>query len=364
VEQRAPSVPMTLLRRGKTRAKGLVASALYHSGFLDRRRARVMRRTAVVLLYHRIVERIPEFLDYSPSGMTVAQADFEAQMQYVLRHYRVVPLAEIVSRLSNQLKLDDAMCAITFDDGWRDNYTHALPVLKRLNVPATIFLATHFIDRRPWFWEERLKYLLGHLHQRYQQETAGPAGRAELLRTLKPEALERALLVERAELPRYLTALVNTLRNRPADERTRSMATLEQALDIEGFAEPRRFMTWDEVREMADAGIAFGAHTTSHVNLERCDASTAADEMRRSREIVAGQTRRDLPLLAYPYGKNTPAIRQLAKQAGFTAALTTGPGFIRQGDDCMGLSRIDIHESVAATLPNFACRALGLVHVY
>jgi peptidoglycan/xylan/chitin deacetylase (PgdA/CDA1 family) len=355
---------MTLLRHGKRQAKKLICGGLYHSGFLDRRRARIMRRAAVVLLYHRIVDRVPEFLDYSPSGMTVTQADFEAQMHYIQRHYRVVPLAEIVSRLSGGHELDDAMCAVTFDDGWRDNYTHALPVLKRLRIPATIFLATHFIDGLPWFWEERLKYTLGHLHQRYQELATASKKRAEVLRLLRDEGLDDALLIERAALPRRLTAFVNTLRDRGADQRMQTMDAIEDALRIEGFAEPRRFLTWDEVREMAEAGIAFGAHTTSHMNLTRCDASTADYEMRRSREIVSEQLGRDQRVLAYPYGKNTPAIRQLAQQAGFSAALTTGPGFIRQGDDCMGLSRIDIRERVAGTLPDFASRLLGLVHVH
>jgi peptidoglycan/xylan/chitin deacetylase (PgdA/CDA1 family) len=323
-----------------------------------------MRRAAVVLVYLRIVDAVPDFLDYAPSGMTVTQADFEAQMRYLLRHYRVVPLEDIATRVSLGQPLDDSMCAVTFDDGWRDNYTHAFPVLRALNVPATIFLATHFIDGHPWFWEERAKYVLGHLHQRYGDGALDPATQSAVERLLEPRQLGTVLRVARAELPGRLTAVVNDLRTVAPEVLSAAMAALEAALQLPGLHEPRRFMTWDEVREMAAAGITFGAHTASHENLERCDLSTADAEMRRSRDVIAAQIGRAPQLFAYPYGKHTLAVRQLAEQVGFASALTTGPGLIREGDDRMGLNRIDIHGRVAPSIPFFACRALRVLNAY
>jgi peptidoglycan/xylan/chitin deacetylase (PgdA/CDA1 family) len=114
---------------------------------------------------------------------------------------------------------------------------------------------------------------------------------------------------------------------------------------------------------MAASGIDFGAHTMTHANLERCDRPAADSELRQSRRIVGREVGREPLSFAYPYGKNTPAVRRLVKEAGFDAAFTTRSGLIRQGDDPLGLNRIDISYAVAPTVPVFACRTLQM-HAY
>lgn len=362
--ERANELTMGLRYTVTRAAKQLVATALYRTPLLAVARQRRTKAAATVLLYHRIVDRPPALVDYSPSGMTLATESFEAQMRYLRSSYDVVPLATILAALDGQTPMPAGLCAVTFDDGWRDNYTHAFPILAAHRVPATIFLTTHFLDGAAWFWEERLKYIVGHLYQR-QLDGALPAADREAVRdTLDRLAGPRLLDEGLPRVRRRLTGLVNLWRTWPASAREAAMWDIERLLARPALAEPRRFMTWDEVREMARAGIEFGAHTESHVNLERCSDDTARQEIARSRATIAHHLSRPVSTFAYPYGKNTPAVRAIVTEAGFSAAFTTRSGLIARGDDIRGLNRIDINDNVAGSLPYFACRALHLLQLY
>lgn len=355
---------MGVLGQVKRRGKKVLAGSLYHAGALDVVRRRTMKGSAVVLLYHRIVDGPSELDDYSPSGMTVRADRFDAQMAYLKRHYDVVKLSEIADHVVNRRPLRDRLCAVTFDDGWRDNYTRAFPILKRHGMPATIFLAINFIEGRPWFWEERFKYVLAHLAQLGRAGLVAPDDVEPLQRMLARHSLDAALAMPLPELTRFLTAQVNRFRQTSDDERGWMMGDLEELLSRESLREPRRFMTWDEIREMEAAGIEFAAHTLSHVNLERCDEATAAVEIRGSAEATTLRLRQPLRCFAYPFGKHTPAVRSTVQDAGFGAAFTTRPGFVTGESNPMELCRIDINDNIAPSLPLFASRALHLMGVY
>ena len=246
--------------RGTARrvAKVVLADALYRTGMLDRIRRRTMKASAVVLVYHRIVDSPPELLDYSPSGMTVRGDAFDAQMAYLRRHYRLVSLRELVAAVASGAPLEDTLCAVTFDDGWLDNYTHAFPILKKHDVPCTIFLTPNFIERSTWFWEERFEYVLAHVLQRYQDRALSDADSQAMRATLESLNLAAILEMTLPRFRRHLSATVVTLRARPEHERLNLMSKLEDLLRLASLAEPRRFMNWDEVRRMADAGVEFG----------------------------------------------------------------------------------------------------------
>ncbi|MGE3508294.1 MAG: polysaccharide deacetylase family protein [Vicinamibacterales bacterium] len=345
-------------------AKAFVATALYRTRLLTLARQRRTRGAATVLLYHRIVDRHPSLVDYSPSGMTLAVDAFETQMRYLQSSYDVVPLETVRAIFDAEGPMPDGLCAITFDDGWRDNYTHAFPILRAYRLPATIFLTPNFLDNREWFWEERLKYLIGHFYQRQLDGGVSDDDLACIRRVLDRLAAPGLLEETLPRLRRRLTALVNVWRTKSTADREDAMGQLERLLQRPALAEPRRFMTWDEVREMAQAGIAFGAHTESHVNLARCGAETASLEITRSRSTIERHLGRPVTAFAYPYGKNTPGVRALVSAAGFTAAFTTASGLIAKHDDRRALNRIDINTNVAGSLPYFACRALHLLGMY
>lgn len=344
-------------------AKRAFATAFYHSGLLWILRRRIMRGRAVILLYHRVVNAHASLIDYAPSGMTVARDDFDRQMSYVKRHYAVVHLSELIDNIEARRPLRDAMCAITFDDGWRDNYNHALPILRHHAIPATVFLTANFITGGKWFWEERLKYLLAHFYQRRREPGVDETTRAALDAALDELGLGDVLCLHASRLPAYLTVTVNQART--ADRwRERLMSCLEELLSRPGLGEPRRFLNWEEIEQMAGSDIQFGAHTLTHLNFERCSLQEADEELREGKLALERQLRRPASLFAYPYGKNTDEVRALVPAAGYRCACTIRPGLVDAADDLFRLNRIDIHSSVAPVLSFFACRMLRLMNVF
>jgi peptidoglycan/xylan/chitin deacetylase (PgdA/CDA1 family) len=104
---------------------------------------------AIILTYHRICEAVTA---YDPWHLSVARAQFLAQMELVAHHYTVVSLDELGSRLDAGASVEGSI-AITFDDGYFNNLRLAKPVLERLGLPATCFVATGFIGRAAFWWD-------------------------------------------------------------------------------------------------------------------------------------------------------------------------------------------------------------------
>ena len=127
--------------------KDLLGRTIFASG-LD---AALLRNAAVIVAFHRIQETVEP-----DDGLTVSLRMFERHCRFFRRHFRVVPLREIVEKLERGERLNREL-AITFDDGYRDNFDNALPVLEKLSLPATFFVVTQWMGTEvvPWWDAER-----------------------------------------------------------------------------------------------------------------------------------------------------------------------------------------------------------------
>jgi peptidoglycan/xylan/chitin deacetylase (PgdA/CDA1 family) len=127
--------------------KHLLGQAIFGSR-LD---AVLLRNTAVIAAFHRVQETVEP-----DDGLTVGVRMFERHCRFFRRHFSVVPLREIVKKLERGQPLNGEL-AITFDDGYRDNFEMAAPVLEKLSLPATFFVVTQMIgtDSVPWWDRER-----------------------------------------------------------------------------------------------------------------------------------------------------------------------------------------------------------------
>ena len=102
-----------------------------------------------VLMYHRVLpdDLIKEDLDI---GMAVTSSNFEKQIKVLKSKYKIVSMNEFNENLKKKKK--QFMIAITFDDGYKDNLTYALPILEKFEVPATIYITTRFLNDNAWMW--------------------------------------------------------------------------------------------------------------------------------------------------------------------------------------------------------------------
>ena len=278
--------------------------------------------SARILYYHRVND------DGDPFFPAMATALFEEEMRYLAQHYKVVSLPDLVKHLENGSPT--RMLAITFDDGYQDNYENAFPVLQRYGLPATIFLATGSIDSRQPLWFEQLagavkKTSLDHLD-------------------LEIDIPRRVWLRTTAERLEANGAIFSLLRVLPDDQRLDSLdVVLRQLGDPEADRDRHgKMLTWDQIRIMKSQGIDFGGHTVTHPFIARLTPEQVTWEVGECKRRIEDELQLPVECFAYPNGReedfgkwNKNAIRS----AGYRAAVTTIWGLNYCSTDPMELRR-------------------------
>jgi peptidoglycan/xylan/chitin deacetylase (PgdA/CDA1 family) len=296
-----------------------------------------------ILIYHRVLPAA------DPFGVGVAtEAEFAAQMRVLREHFQVLPLPDLIDAQLRGRPIPGAV-AITFDDGYRDNYAHAFPILEEYGFPATIFLATDFIGTGEMPWHDRV---LAFFRSEDVSEFAyAPAGIAA--RKLSGAPSRRHLAFE----------LLEWLKTFRPSERDRHIAAFTGSSTAAAGSGPRPaaerlMLDWDEVRKMRAAGIHFGAHTRSHPILSSLDPELREAEIAGSRAVIERELGEPVTLFAYPNGKpgdyGEPDKAALRRQ-GFACALTTTIGVNTSNGDMFEILRRPAWE---ASPDGFLCRML------
>jgi peptidoglycan/xylan/chitin deacetylase (PgdA/CDA1 family) len=274
-------------------------------------------RGTLVLAYHRIA-RDPGDIEFDPGVYSATAAGFDAQLQFLATHLDIVGPEELE-------RLGDApgrRVVITFDDGYRDNYELALPLLRRHGLTATFFLATGFLDdpRVPW-WDE-----LAWIAKRSSRPRIDPG--EWLDRPLPLDGDRKAAI---AELARVYKSL----------DTDRTDAFLDHCANVAGtgrcapgLAEDM-WMTWEMAAELRDAGMTIGGHTVTHPVLARADVARQREEIEGCRQRMADRLGLPMPYFAYPVGlpdSFDDATKALLPEAGVRMAFSLYGGYSRRGD--------------------------------
>jgi len=250
----------------------------------------------------------------------------------------VLPLHEIAARLDENLALPPRACAITFDDGWRDNHDYALPALERRGLPATIFVVTDRVGTDGSFWPDEVSRRMTGLSSSAQRTLVAALGVA-----LHGEPVE---------------ALLAHLKRLPEDARSKTLDRI-RAKTRDPSAGARELLDWGELDRLAHAGIDIEAHGATHAILTGVSRDEAERELRSARERLRERAHGRRGLLAYPSGAHDEVVRRLARGAGYTAAFTTEPGLARATDDPMALPRLGVHDDVSRTRVEFLHKVLA-----
>ena len=286
---------------------------------------------ARILLYHRVIETGQS--EFVPNRvMCVSPRDFQRQIAYLSRNHRVIRLEDLVACLRNGRELPRRAIVITFDDGYRDNYTHAYPVLRRYGVPATVFLTTAYIDSLKTFWWDDLAQMVGN-------------AKAKKLTLHFPELTTTYdLKNNRARLRLYDD--LNRLAHRVSEERKSELLDeIRALLSGQALATERVTLSWAEAREMSRHGVSLGVHTIDHVILPRVSLEEARRQVLESKAKIEDEIGQEVTMFAYPSG--TPAdindrTKRILVEAGYKGAVTTIPGANDRRSDIFALRRTAI----------------------
>jgi peptidoglycan/xylan/chitin deacetylase (PgdA/CDA1 family) len=293
-------------------------------------------RTLAILAYHRVFDiGSEEDFPYDPELVSASVADFSWQMATLCRQFRPLHLGEALSCLDENRPLPPRAVVVTFDDGHRDNYTHAFPVLRTLGVPATIFLSTSYMDRDETFWFDEVAFRL--------YRTA----RRELELHTLGLCLALGNVAQRRRATEQVLAGLKGVSN---TERLAALRELATESGIEGTVGDGRSrpLTWQQVREMRSGGIEFGSHTVSHPILSRLSDDELRVELSASKNEIERQLGRRVDLLAYPVGGETAfdeRVVGVARECGYRMALTYVHGVNRwPPDDSYRLRRLHVER--------------------
>ena len=319
-----------------------LAFSLLSSGGVFRLGRALCRRSLIVLTYHRVIAKTP--YDTRPSS-SVFSCEFEEQIEYLVRRYHIAKGEEVRSLICEGGSLPSNSVLITFDDGYENNYTRAFPVLQRYGATATFFLTTGLIGRaQASLWFDDLDSLLS-------------------TNSIRPviERLKALGLPAGVENERGVRKWIKGLSRQP---RENAIETLKKCL---GYAYPTNtaeitdLMTWEQIREMSNAGMTFGSHTDSHQILASGTPEEMEHELLHSRLKIESETGRPCWAFAYPNGESGDfdgSHKVALKAAGYACAFTQIPGFVDASTEHYALPRIPIPDS--GDIRVFASRVSGV----
>lgn len=276
------------------------------------------RRSPVILAYHRVLSRRDATIDRTQRYVT--ENEFKAQIEYLLLRRNPLPLIDIVTGEIG----DGSVFAVTFDDGYGDNYRTAAPILKDFGVPASVFVTTDPVSGRGWLWWDRLVDAL----MRSVGKTFAAFGRDWAIKT------ETDVWNTQTELTKLL--------KRKAD-RDDTIESIEEQLGVNENPPPGLYLTWGEIRELQTDGWEIGAHTKSHRILTSIPREDAFEEINESADEIENKTSTRPRFFAYPNGRAEDFDGEIIvhlKKAGFIGAVAGDAGPETRGIDPFAVKRI------------------------
>ncbi|MDX2031941.1 MAG: polysaccharide deacetylase family protein [Blastocatellia bacterium] len=311
--------------------KGVILNVMRATGWFDLLRY-AHRRQPLILTYHR-------FSDGDDPDKTSAAA-FAEQLDYLTAHYDVVPLGRLVSEMNAgqpRARSGKGMAAITIDDGYRDTYEIAYPLLRKRSLPAMSYVVTEFADRHCWIWTDKARYLCARANPQWLTTRIG--GHESWLE-LGDEASRR----------RTALRLNDLLKKLPEEAKESALERLAETLEVPLPRTPPehlRSITWEQAREMDQNGVEIGSHTRTHPILTNITEEQLRRELYESRLRLEEELGRPVEHFCYPNGDNDARVQREVARAGYRVAVTTVSGLNRRGDDPLTLHRIHTEHDLA-----------------
>jgi len=305
--------------------KKSIVAALDHLALFDaygKIRKRLANQAAIIM-YHRVGPITNDDCYLPPITIDA----FREEIEYLHKNYTIISIDTLISKMNSRQMPKNAV-VITFDDGYKDNYTYAYPILEKYGIPATIYLATGGMDTGNLFWFDQLSYLIKNTSAK--EINIDGLGRYDLT----------------SEQSRCLVArhICETLKKKSENEKLALIEKMKDCCQVRipndiGF---RYYLTWKEIKEMEL--INFGAHTVTHPILTRMPLESAKHEIVKSKLEIEEKTGKKITSFSYPNGQIGDMNAQIidcVKEAGFNSAVSFYPSrLISYKDDPFLLGRV------------------------
>ena len=307
----------------------------------------------LVLGYHRILPNThPEFEVMEP-GMRVRPETLDMHIQVLKKYFEIVDLNDWVKRVKSNKTVPNKAVALTFDDGWVDNYEYAYPILKHHGVLATIFLVSSMVGTNKQFWSERVSNILSYIKNNDMKVCDG--NQIKWFEQFQFDFRDEGSFGECG-----VSALISRLKQLPDHEIYESLAAFSGVENQ--FFSSICMLNKEQLLEMAASGlVSYGAHTRSHYRLNKItDAGLLEDEILGSKQDIESMLNIEVNGFCYPNGDfNNETLDVLSDE--FQYACTTRKGWNSTKSDLLLLNRILLHDDVSHDPVSFKARISGLI---
>lgn len=309
----------------------------------------------VVLCYHRVIPHEIAIKYMVHRALYVTPKTFERHLKWMSAN------GDIVNHLQLFIPSKRPKFMITFDDGWKDNFEYAFPLLLRFNAPATIFLPTFNVSNNVLFWTEAIDCGI-HLSKKsrsdilsFFQDTNGNIEN-EInhfdSRSINAHWSKNIPHLQKDRFVEMLKVASPAIRNK-------YLKIFYRQLDI---AEPNAdgmLLSWDDIRTMRAKGISFGSHTHTHQILDRIDIDSIEYELKMSKYELEKHTGATTTLLSYPNGcYKKPYILQSLLKNDYKFAFTLDRKFVTENTDRFLIPRFLVYEDIAQNLSLYIYRVI------
>ena len=276
-----------------------------------------------ILTYHSIGDSDNPFFPALPSTV------FENQIRYLSKRFRLITLQSLMKDLSSGV-VPSGSLVLTFDDGYKDNFTIAFPILKRYGAVGTIFLTTECIGSGVPLWTDVLGALF--------QETSS---KSLVLKFGNSETFSWTSREDKLLVFHKMKSLIKTL---PEDRKTELLADIKEQLGNDSsFDWSQRMLNWDDARLLHEAGIEIGGHTASHPILSQVSEERVYRELYDSKNSIEDAIQAPVTSLAYPNGTMNDfneKVQKIAQKIGYHSACTTVDGVVVASSPPFALPRL------------------------
>ena len=297
------------------------------------------RKKLFILIYHRVLDK-PDFM--RPGEVDISA--FSWQMKLLAKYFNVLTLQDALQKMQSDTLPPRAVC-ITFDDGYADNYTNALPILKQFNMSATFFIANGFLNGGR-MWNDTLIEAVRNFQQPELDLTAIGLGRFDVSDKVKKYQAVAKIIPQIKHLPPI-----------QRDAHTAFIAKLAPNLPDD------LMMTSDQLLQLYQNGMEIGGHTVNHPILAKLDSMSAEQEITENKDFLENLLNTPLRFFAYPNGKPdidyNPQQIPLIHKTGYLAALSTQWGVANHASDLGQLPRFTPWDKSPL---KFMLRMISLYH--
>ncbi len=326
-----------------------------------------VRLIVCILLHYSGITKLCETLDKGPAGikilayhdiadkgylnLEVPEKMFRNHMRYLVENnYNLISLEEAADLLESCRKVPRKTIVITFDDGYKSLYPAVFPIVKEFDIPITVFLATGSIGSSngslPPF-VDAIAHAIRNTSKRELDLTAW---------NFMSYPLNSAILKEQYS------------KNLTTKNRTKFLEFIfgQLGVDIVDYDLKNKMLSWEEIIEMSNEGISFGAHTHTHPSLSRIPIEEAKEEIMLSKKLIERQIGKEITTFAYPYGSNKDInreVRDIVEDIGFKCACVLKDGINWAGNDVFLLKRACVTNQIKTTLLSFFSEAVFSVQM-